>query len=789
MEHLLLTRDLAILLAIAGAAAWLCQRLGISVVVGYLVAGIVIGPFTPPFSLISSLESVHSMANLGLIFVLFFVGLELSLARLRALGPRAFAATGISALLTLLASRFAAGALDMGLAQGLFLGGILVVSSSAIIAKVLDELDQRHESFGQLALGMTVIEDIVAVAMLALLGSFAAASGEATISIGGALGRMGVFVIVLLLAGLLAMPRLIGTLRKMASGDVQLVFLTGLLLMVAWVAALAGYSVALGAFLLGTVLGGTRHKAMLESSFEPIRDLFSAVFFVSMGMLMDVSLFVSDWPLILILTAFALAVRTFSSSTGLILAGAPMATATRTATALIPLGEFSFVIAQLGVSSGLMPPAFFPATVGAALITTLLAPPVIQRNQALARFLEPREPKLFRAWRAMLERLAESIERRKSANTGMRIVARSLKMIAVELALLVALVACSRLLYGYVTPLLAERPWAAQWSHLFPVLWWAFFGLVLLVPLTALWRSLGALGMMLGELARSGASPGKDLFVKNFVEKSVRLGGFLVVVLVCAALLPSWAAHPFVLIPLFAVAAILALLLRGPLTRWQSWAQAEVMGGLTAPAPEHEAAPSKGPQLATHKRGEREHVHALERAPVELHVHEHVLSDLCPASGWTLGALGLRNRFGCAVVGIERGGIALTHPSAESMLFPGDSLLLVGTTEQLEAVDEWLNTEDPSPRAESGFTELQTDSLQVPEEFAAAGKSLLQLNIAGRFGLQVLAITRGEDVIPMPSGDVAVEANDTLFIMGRRGNNERFRDWLEAGPEAGPTAA
>ena len=370
MPELDLVQDLAIVLLCAGAAAWICQRLGVSVVVGYLLAGILVGPFTLPTPLVHQVENVHHLANLGLIFVMFFVGLELSLPRLQALGVPALAATAITALIVLTVSRFTASELGLGLTGGLFLGGILVVSSSAIIDKVLTEIDARHAPAGQLAMGITVLEDIVAVVMLAILGSLAAASAHEAPPIPAILGSMGAFILIVLVVALLVVPRTLRAMRRSASLDVRLVLMAGILLAMAWIAARAGYSIALGAFLLGSALGGTQHKPGLEHAFAPVRDLFAAIFFVSMGMLFDVGIVADAWPWVLALTAFALVVRSLAATVGLVLVGQPVGYGAQVGLSLLPLGEFSFVIAQLGVASGLMPPAFYPATVGAALITT-----------------------------------------------------------------------------------------------------------------------------------------------------------------------------------------------------------------------------------------------------------------------------------------------------------------------------------------------------------------------------------------------------------------------------------
>lgn len=762
MHGLELVQDLAVVLAFAGVAAWICQRLGVSVIVGYLLAGILIGPFTPPTAFVQNLENVHALANLGLIFVMFFVGLELSLPRLKALGLPAVAVTVSTALLVLAAARATAGALGLGVTGGLFLGGVLVVSSSAIIDKVFNELDISRERTAQLALGITVLEDIVAVVMLAILGSLAAASAEAAPPLGQILGAMGAFVVVVLVLALLVAPRLVGALRRTAGVDVQVVCVAGVLLVAAWVAARAGYSIALGAFLLGTALGGTRHKQGLEHAFSPVRDLFAAVFFVSMGMLFDVRLVATEWPWVLALTGFALATRGLAAFTGLVLVGQPLGGAAHVALSLLPLGEFSFVIAQLGVSSGLMPPAFYPATVGAALITTLLSPPLIRRGPAVARWLSTREPALLRAWRDFLENAQGALRRRRERKPLLKLVSGRALQLGLEAAVVVSAVASSRLLFDA----LARAAQGSAVQRWLPLLYWACFGAVLLVPLLALWRGLGALGMILAEAAAEGG--GARARVAPLVERAVQVGGALTVLLLCAAFLPGWAARPWVLLGIVALGVVLALLLRPLLVRWYAQAQTELRGNLTL-----------APAGATLSREKAERTRPIVGAPFGLRVHEHTLSDLSPAAGRTLEETALRRRSGCTLAGIERQGITLAAPGAEVRLFPNDRLLLVGSPDQIAAAEQWLSAEAPERRAGS-YEELVTEHVRVPEGASYAGKTLRELAIASRFGVQVLAISRDGRGVDVAGGEVSLQAGDTLFVIGTDRQNKSFREWMAA---------
>ena len=294
MTGILLIRDLAVVLLIAGAAAWLCRRLGLSAIVGYLVAGAIIGPHTPPFALVADLDRVQTLAQLGLVFLIFSIGLNLSLSRLKRLGLSVILATAIGAVLVLNGGRLFGWALGWGVTASLFLAAMLMVSSSAIISKVLDELNLTHERPGQLALGMTVLEDVVAILMLTLLTSLIQFGGDKPPPLMPTFGALGAFVVFIALMSLLIMPKLLARVSRGGLPEIRTLLVGGLLLALAWLAVKVGYSLALGAFVFGAIVGSTRYKADIERSFEGLDQTFGAVFFVAVGMLVDFSVLVKD---------------------------------------------------------------------------------------------------------------------------------------------------------------------------------------------------------------------------------------------------------------------------------------------------------------------------------------------------------------------------------------------------------------------------------------------------------------------------------------------------------------
>ena len=794
MENSLIP-DLVAVLVTAGIATWVCQKLKISSILGYLTTGIIVGPFTQPI-LVSDIENIHTLANLGLVFVMFFIGLELSLKRLQALGLAPVLVTLLTALFIFNGTRLLGGAFGFDSVQSLFVAATIMVSSSVIVNRVFHELDVTREPFARSAMGVTLLEDTVAVSMLAILGSLGL-SGEA----GGAgqadvvplLGRLAGFVLLAVVLALLFVPRLLNHLSRYAH-EVMTVAVCGLLVGIAYLASSAGYSLALGAFLLGSVVGGTPHKTRFLQSFEGLHDIFAAVFFVSMGMLFDVSLLPSALPMALGLAVAAIIGRSIAALLAFLMAGKSLDFATRASMSLVPLGEFSFVIAQLGVSSGRMPDTFFPACVAAVLITTLLAPFVTRLGCKIGPRLEKRSPAFLRSWQNFLTRIGGALSQGRGEDRfrGKGLMKKCVQL-GVEVALVLSALAFSgpisrgvlHLLNAFAVPaeewLLATFDLNVPGHALFEVAFWVVFCLALLVPCVAIWHSLGAIGRILGEGLMPSAQDdarAPQRLLRQAIEKAVQAGGVFLFALLCGLVAPEQLPATGKTLMFVALIALVALLLRSPLARWQSLVReglrAQVSATGSAEASEADSRRVSSTQLA--RAGA-----ALASEEWCLHVRELTLKATSRAAGLTIGETELRPKFGCSIVAIERQGMAEPNPTAATRLFPDDLLLLVGTVEQLDQAEAWLNeASKAASSSELPFSELSTESVSVPFDFAHAGKTLCELEIASRFRVMVLGVEHDGALVQNPAGDHPLHPGDRLLVLGFPKENRGFQDWMTA---------
>ena len=756
-----LIRDLAVVLLVAAATGWLCRRAGFSSVVGYLAAGMVIGPYTPPFQLVGSIDRVQMLADLGLVFLIFSVGLGLSLGRLQRLGWSLGLATLIGALLMLNCCGLVGEMLGWTWTQSLFLAGMLMVSSSAIIAKVLDELKVSHERWGQLALGITVLEDVVAVVLLTVLTSMARFGGQSPPAILPTLGKLGAFVVLVVFIAVMFVPRMLRGLARDGATELRTILLGGLVLGLAWLAGNAGYSPALGAFLLGAIVAGTPFRRDVERTLEGVRQMFGAVFFVAIGMLFDFRLLVGAWPLVLGAILLAVVVRPLALALGLMASGNGNRESIQAGLALTPIGEFSFVIAQLGVASGLAPASFQAVAVGASLGTALIAPVWMRRSEAFATAVERWQPRRFRAvlktyqdWLAQLRALQDS-------SVLWRLTGWRFGQVAVHMLFLSSLLLFWQPTYGMLAHILGE-------NFLFVgglrILFWSTFGVLLTGPLLALWRNVEAITMILAEGTTRNRT--NQVRIQPWVQRGLQFLGFVLLLDWLLMLLPMGGAPLKVVVIVGLTVVILGALLWTRLLRWHGRLERELRSELRSAASGAGAAGVSLPELEP-------------IAGWNLDIAEVTLPAQTGLAGFMIREVGLRARTGCSILILDRGGFTLINPGPDEALYPGDRLLLLGPPERLPEAERMLATHLQSGLDRVGFEELTDDSIRVPEGAKHIGRPLAELDRARELGVLICGIQRGHERTVLPPATATFQAGDRLLLIGSRRQLSLFKAWLE----------
>lgn len=756
-------QDLAVILVVAGVVGWMCQRIGLSVIVGFLVAGMIIGPNSPFVPLVSDVGRIETLAQVGLVFLMFSIGLQLSLRKLRRLGLSLLLATALGAIMVYNLTRVLGVALDWTAREGLFLAGMLMVSSSAIIGKILHETGSNHERSGQLAMGISVLEDVVAVVMLTILGSMVQIGEGEGAHVGQTLLNLAAFVVLTGIGGLLLVPWLLRRMSISADEELQTLGIAALLFGLAVVAESAGYSLALGAFLLGTIVAETPHRHQVERTFAGLRDVFSAVFFVAIGLQINgASLWTEGW-LILGIATFTLIARPIAVTTALTVIGTPLKDALRTGLIATPIGEFSFIIAQLGVTAAVLPPRFYPMIVGVCLLTTLVAPFVTRRAEKLAGAIAGAQPRWLADWLLAYHGWQERLLQRGKRNLLWQLSRKRVAQVGVGMLFVTGLIVFSGDLFVVVESWLG-RDWL--FPHGPEVLFWTALVLVTLAPLVAIWRNVSAMSLLYAEVSTRGLAHAKRL--RPMVETGIKVGIGAALLAWLVAIVPAEGMARGLLVLIAGIAAIALVVLRRKLIYWHSEMEVELLSVMETG--DNRMTATTAPWLQPH--GEW-----------NLHMIDCTLPDLADCQGKSIAELGLRARFGCSVVGIEREGFMIPLPPPESVLYPRDKVLLMGTTEQVRAGKAYLSGVSIGPVADSVFEEVRMEATIVPMWSRVAGRTLAELSPAQNHGVQIAGIRRGGLRILNPSAQEMLRVGDEILVLGPPVSIERFKEWLRERPD------
>ena len=374
MHGVELLQDLAVVMLIAGVTTILCHRLKLPVVLGYIVAGVIIGPNTPPFELVKNEDTIRGLGDMGVVLLMFSLGLEFSLRKLTRVGFSALVAALLEISLMIWLGYMVGRAFGWKTMDCVFLGTMVSISSTTIIVKALAELGKSREAFAEIIFGILVIEDILAIILLALLSGFAQTGTPNPAQVGLVIVKLAVFFAMVLVAGFIVVPRLLNYIAKFKSNEMLLIAALGLCFGVALFAHHVGYSVALGAFLIGAVIAESRQIHKIEDLTAPLRDMFSAIFFVTIGMLIDPRMLPQyGWP-IAILSLLVITGKVVGCSFGNFIGGRDLRTSLCVGMGLAQIGEFSFILAATGVNLHLLPPLGQDLILAAALLAITINP-------------------------------------------------------------------------------------------------------------------------------------------------------------------------------------------------------------------------------------------------------------------------------------------------------------------------------------------------------------------------------------------------------------------------------
>lgn len=661
MHHAMLIRDLAVVMIVSGLTTLLFRRLKQPVVLGYLLAGLLVGPYTLPTPLVSDEASIHTLADLGLLFLMFSLGLDFSLRKLGQVGTSAGLAAVFEIAVIVWLCFVIGGLFDWPLAERLMLGAGLAISSTAIIVKSLRDAGEMHTTHGGLISGMLVVEDIFIILVMSFLPGLLAGggAGAGTGALAVELLKLPAILIALGVAGLIAVPRLLQHASRYKSNEMLLILVLALLFGAALLMQSLRYSIALGAFLTGALVAESRALGKIKDLTEPLRDMFSAVFFVAMGMLIQPQKIGPEIGPILLFTVVFMLAKIGACSLGLFAAGQNAKVSVRAGLHMAQLGEFAFIVATIGSAAG--GSRLFPVFVSIAVLNALVRPYLVERSDLIAAGLVRLVPARLRNALVWFNHSVGELRRARRASAGARFAWGLLMQNAVNCALIAAIfllaAAAARILPAQRWPWLNEIPGGPR-----AVLWLA--ALVGSMPLlVASHRKLEALAMLLSDMAVPAASPRAPVLrpiLLRMLHGAGSLGLAGLVVILSTALLPPLLA----LALLVAVAGVLAWFFGHHFNAWYSRAKIALVDTWTRPPPVAEHGPELLPMLDA----------------AELELFEVPPG---PVAGKLIRELNLRARSGVSIVALDRAGKRAINPGPDDEILAGDKLLLLGEPAQI----------------------------------------------------------------------------------------------------------
>lgn len=552
-------QDLAVIMVVAGAITILFHRFKQPVVLGYLIAGVVIGPHTPPFAFVSDENTMSTLAELGVVFLLFSLGLEFSLKKLFRVGGTAVIAA-LSEIVLMLWLGYQIGRyFSWGTMDALFLGAMMAISSTTIIVKALDELGLKRERFAQLIFGILIVEDILAIAMIALLSGVAGSGAVDPYQVAVTLCKLVLFMTVSLVVGILLVPRMLSYVARFRSNEVLLITTLGLCFGFCLIVVKLNYSIALGAFLIGAIIAESQQARLIERMVQPIRDLFSAIFFVTIGLMLDPRVLVHYAVPIAVITVAVIGGKILTCGLGAFAAGNDGRTSLRVGMGLAQIGEFSFIIATLGVSLKVTSSFLYPIAVAVSALTTLTTPYLIRAADPLTRHVAARVPapvsRVFNLYGQWLRSLSPGAEKAML----LQMVRRAGMQIGINLALVAAIFLASAFLAPGVEHWLDEL---IPFARIRQALWWGLALMLSLPFLVAVYRKLKSLSLLLAEISVQPALAGRFTqhirrVMAEVVPAFAMIGIFIMLVGLSGRILPP----TDLLIVVLAAAAILSCVL------------------------------------------------------------------------------------------------------------------------------------------------------------------------------------------------------------------------------------
>jgi len=719
-----LISDLAFILLLGAVVTVLFKWIKQPVVLGYIVAGFLASPHFEYLPSVTTEANIEFWAQIGIVVLLFSLGLEFSFRKLLNSGGSAIV-TALIIVAGMMCAGFAVGhALHFNTINSLFLGGMLSMSSTTIIIKAFTDMGLRQKKFASLVLAVLIVEDLFAVLMMVLLSSIAINSNVEGLELLYSVGKLIFFLVIWILVGVYVLPSLLGSIRNYLNGETLLVVSMGLCLGMAVFSVYCGFSLALGAFVMGSILAGTSYAERIEHVVTPVKDLFGAVFFISVGMMVQPAILATYWMPIVILSFVVIAGMIIFGTAGMLVTGQSLKVAIQSGFSLTQIGEFAFIIATLGMSLGVLDSTIYPIVVAVSVITTFTTPYFIKVSLPAYELIERHLPQQLHF---LIDRYQTDADISDAAGRPWKeLLKRYLWRTTLYSIVLIAIQIASTL---YLMPYLNELagPWSRLAGLVIILIAMAPFLLALILPITHLPQGMSVRETRIPRVVMMIFRFAIALFfvVKTFIDiysTKVAIGVIISVVI------------------------LLGLYFSRRLRNSMGKIERKFLDNLN--------------ERELRRSGKKNKVvHDLHQAYV-------TVGSASPFAGERLMDSNLRHRYGVNVVGIQRGARYIPIPHGRSRIYPGDVISVIGTDDQIEALLPVAEATLPEGDNIVDPTQIKLTSILLSPDSPLIDKTPQSTSLRDTYNALVVAVDRGDEHIDSRP-DLIFRAGDIVWLVGR----------------------
>ena len=745
-----LVKDLALILMVAGIVTIIFKKLKQPLVLGYIVAGFLVSPHMPYTMSVIDETDIKTWADIGVIFTLFSLGLDFSFKKIVKMGASPIIATIVIVFSMMMLGISIGHGFGWSKMDCIFLGGMLAMSSTTIIYKAFDDMGLRQQKFAGMVMSVLILEDILAIVMMVMLSAIAGGNNPDGEQMIGSVIKIAFFLVLWFIVGIFAIPLFLRSVRKLINNETLLIVALGLCCGMAVLSTKVGFSSAFGAFVMGSILAETIEAEKIIKLVEPVKNLFGAIFFVSVGMLVDPKILIEYAIPILALVGSILIGQAIFGTFGFMLGGESLKSAMRCGFSMAQIGEFSFIIASLGLSLGVISNYLYPVVVAVSVITTFLTPYMIRLATPTYQVMEKHLPKRLIN---ILNHFAMS-HPSTTQQSKWKSLLRQMLINTVAYSILTAAVIA--LMFTFVLPFTRSLfpGWKLHWYAN------AITGILTLVLIAPFLRAI--------IMKKNHSNEWKRLWVESSINRIPLL--FTIVVRFVIALafifyicnyLTRFTDALMIIIGIAVVSLMIA-------SRWTKKRSIKMERLFI-----HNL---RSRDIMAQVNGEKKPLyegHLLDR---DIHISDFDVPEDSSWGGKTLKELHLRERFGVDMSSIMRGSQRLNIPNGDTVIFPGDKLQVIGNDDQLQKFATALSTDLIPEDLEIEKREMKLRQLIISGKSEFCGKSLLESGIRDKYNCMVVGLEEGQENLTKIAPTRTFEKGDILWIVGEESDLQKIMD-------------